>query len=183
MTCKFSSQHILSSCLTLICISSIMTLMWYLNWNWFFVNYLQWQMGFEPVWRVHGLKHTRKVRKASMKHEILKLFNPRHIRWLATTGHMDAMQAALTIPVLLRQCMIRKMGRTKINGQMIDDESTRWNVSCFNMIWSNTCPSWTFARIPSPFLPKPSRPKCVARESERFKFPCVPPLLWLSTKL
>ena len=169
--------------LTLICISSIMILMWYLNWNWFFVNYLQWQMGFESVWRIHSLKHTWKVWKASMKHEILKLFNSRHIRWLATISHMNVMQAALTISVLLQQCMIRKMRHTKINDQMIDDKSTCWNVSCFNVIWSNTCSFRTFVRILFSFLPKPSQSKCVTRGWKRIKFLCVSFSLWLSTKL
>ena len=70
-----------------------------------------------------------KFEKAQTADEILELFNPRNIRRLATNGHIDVTVAAVTIPILLRECMIRRTKETVIDGNRIGDAIPKKHVN------------------------------------------------------
>ncbi len=82
------------------------------------------------------LSTVEKFEQAKTNDEILELFNPLYIRRLATKGHIDAALAALTIPVLLRRCMIRRTGHTKIRGRKISESIPRKHINSVVMTFN-----------------------------------------------
>ncbi len=74
-------------------------------------------------------KTIEKFSKATDDDEFLELFNPIHIRRLATNGHLDPSVAAVVIPVLLRKCMIRRTADTVIDGKAIRDNMPKKDIN------------------------------------------------------
>jgi hypothetical protein len=75
------------------------------------------------------LSTLEKYEKAQSEHEVLELFNPLYIRRLATKGHLDAAVAAITIPLLMRKCTIRRTQFTEINGRQIGEDIPQKHIN------------------------------------------------------
>src|SRR5438045_2641560 len=82
------------------------------------------------------LSTVEKFEQAISAGEILELFNPLNIHHLTMNEHMSVIQAALMVPVLLRNCMIWRTWKTKINdvkiGEVISEKHVNSVILSFN---------------------------------------------------